>query len=53
MTPLSRVLACAEMSAETKTRLAREKKDLNPFALQREVDRQLQEIEAHRCAPEA
>ena len=53
VTPLSRVLACAEVTAETKTRLEREKKKLNPFALRREVDRQLKVIEAHRRPPEA
>ncbi|HOK78089.1 MAG TPA: integrase, partial [Verrucomicrobiota bacterium] len=52
-TPLSRVLACAEVTAETKARLEAEKKRLNPFALRREVDRQLREIEAQRRAPEA
>jgi len=53
VTPLSRVLACAEVTAETKARLESEKKKLNPFALRREVDRQLKEIEAHRRPPEA
>jgi hypothetical protein len=51
--PLSRVLACAQVPAQTKARLEAEKKTLNPFALRREVDRQLKEIEAHRRAPEA
>jgi hypothetical protein len=53
VTPLCRVLACAEVTAEAKARLATEKKTLNPFALRREVDRQLKEIEAHRRAPKA
>jgi len=53
VTPLSRVLACAEVKAQTKQRLETEKKNLNPFALRREVDRQLKVIEQHRRAPEA
>jgi hypothetical protein len=53
VTPLSRVLVCVEVATETKARLAAEKKNLNPFALRREVDRQLKEIEQHRRAPEA
>lgn len=53
LTPLARVLACAEVPQPTKTRLAAEKKKLNPFALRREVDRQLKDIEAHRRPPEA
>ena len=53
VTPLVRVLACAEVTAQTKQRLESEKKKLNPFALRREVDRQLKEIETHRRAPEA
>ena len=53
VTPWSRVLACVEVTAETKARLKNEKQNLNPFALRREVDRQLKEIEAHRRAPEA
>jgi hypothetical protein len=40
-------------AAAPTARLAREKKKLNPFALRREVDRQLQEIPAHRQAPGA
>lgn len=48
VTPLSRVLGCAQVSVETKGRLESEKKKLNPFALRREVDRQLKIIEAHR-----
>ncbi len=53
VTPLSRVLACTEVAAETKAQLQQEKEALNPFALRREVDRQLKIIEAHRRAPEA
>ena len=52
-TPLERVLACAEVSEETKARLNSEKKQLNPFALRREVDRHLQQIEARRRASQA
>lgn len=50
--PLDRALACAEVSAKTKTRLRAQKAALNPFALRREVDRQLKEIEAARRCPE-
>jgi hypothetical protein len=42
LTPLERVLASAEVSAATKAQLRAEKAALNPFALRREVDRQLQ-----------
>lgn len=49
-TPLARVLACAEVTAETKARLQRERAALNPFAVRREVDRQLKAIEASRRA---
>jgi hypothetical protein len=47
-TPLSRVLASAGVSQETKERLRAEKVGLNPFALRREVDRRLKEIERGR-----
>lgn len=49
-TPLSRVLACKEkeVSKETKTRLRAEKKSLNPFALRREIDRQMKIIDQQR-----
>ncbi len=47
-TPLSRVLASAEVSAETKQRLQKEKARLNPFALKQVVDRNLKEIAALR-----
>ena len=52
LTPLARVLASAEVSAATKTRLRREQAALNPLAVRREVDRQLREIEACRRLPE-
>ena len=47
-TPLNRVLACPEVSAETKRQLQQSKRQLNPFALRREVDRQLKEIDRNR-----
>jgi hypothetical protein len=47
-TPLARVLACGEVSAETKARLRTERAGLNAFAVRREVDRQLRAIEAVR-----
>src|SRR3989441_1790464 len=43
-TPLSRVLASAEVEPETKRRLEQEKARLNPFALKQEVTRSLKEI---------
>ena len=52
-TPLERVLACAEVSAATQAQLRAEKAALNPFALRREVDRQMKAIEAVRRAPPA
>ena len=51
LTPLCRVLACVEVPDETKERLKAHKLRLNPFALRREVDRQLKVIEAQRRAP--
>lgn len=48
MTPLARVLACDEVSATTKARLRAQKRASNPFALTREVQRQLKIIEASR-----
>lgn len=48
--PLARVLACAEVKPATKARLRAEKAALNPFAVRRQVDRQLKEIEAVRRA---
>jgi len=53
MTPLSRVLACPEVTAETKQRLRAEKQSLNPFALTREVERQMKVIEQNRRRREA
>jgi hypothetical protein len=47
-TPLARVLACGEVNEATKARLRTERAVLNPFALRREVDRQLRVIEAAR-----
>ena len=52
-TPLSRVLACAEVSGATKERLRQEKQANNPFALTREVARQLKVIEANRRRAQA
>jgi hypothetical protein len=43
---LTRVLACAEVSAQTKARLRAERAGMNAFAVRREVDRQLKAIEA-------
>jgi hypothetical protein len=51
-TPLERVLGCAEVSAATQARLRAEKAALNPFAVRREVDRRMKEIEATRHALE-
>lgn len=48
LTPLERVLACAEVSPATRALLRAQKAALNPFAVRREVDRQLQAIEAVR-----
>ena len=53
MTPLSRVLACAEVSAATKERLPAEKRARIPFALTREVERQMKVIEQNRRRAEA
>jgi hypothetical protein len=52
-TPLARVLASADITAETKARLRRDQAALNPFAVRREVDRQLKEIDRMRRSPEA
>jgi hypothetical protein len=49
-TPLARVLASAEVSSQTKQRLAQEKAGLNPFELKRVVQRSLKEISAQRRA---
>jgi len=47
-TPLSRVLASAEVTGPTKQRLRKEKSDLNPFALKLAVTRSLKAIAAMR-----
>lgn len=47
-TPLARVLASSDVTAETKRRLQQEKARLNPFALKREMDRSLKKIAALR-----
>ena len=52
-TPLARVLACAEVTPKMKQRLKQERAALNAFALRREVDRQIKEIEACRRSTEA
>ena len=49
-TPLARVLASTEVSAQTKQRLEQEKARLNPFALKQVVARSLKEIAAKRRA---
>jgi hypothetical protein len=49
-TPLARVLASAEVSAQTKRRLEKEKALLNPFALKQIVARSLKEIALLRRA---
>jgi hypothetical protein len=48
-TPLSRVLLCAQVSEATKKDLRGQKARLNPFAVRREVDRHLKQIERLRC----
>jgi hypothetical protein len=49
-TPLTRVLASAEVTAQTKQRLQQHKARLNPFALKQAVDRSLKEIASLRRA---
>jgi hypothetical protein len=49
-TPLARVLASAEVTAETKQRLQRDKAGLNPFVLKQAVDQGLKEIALLRQA---
>ncbi len=49
-TPLARVLASPEVSAQTKQRLQQEKARLNPFALKQVVDRSMKEIAVMRRA---
>jgi hypothetical protein len=48
MTPLRRVRACAEVSAATKERLQAEPRASHPFALTREVERQMKVIAPNR-----
>jgi len=50
-TPLARVLASAEVSEATKTRLRQDKARLNPFALRKAVTRSLKAISAMRRGP--
>ena len=52
-TPLARVLACKDVATATKTQFKQERAVLNPFAVRREVDRQMKEIEACRRSSEA
>src|SRR5262245_16558366 len=47
-TPLKRVLACPQVSAEKKEQLRKQREGLNPFALKRAVDLQLKEIKRRR-----
>ena len=47
-TPLTRVLASAQVKLPTKQRLQQDKARLNPFALKQEVDRSLKEIASLR-----
>ena len=49
-TPLARVLASSEVTAQTKQRLQQEKARLNPFALKQIVERSLKEIATLRRA---
>ena len=49
-TPLTRVLASAEVTEQTKQRLQQHKARLNPFALKQAVDRSLKEIASLRRA---
>lgn len=47
-TPLERVLACEEASTEKKRELQQLQGRLNPFALRRQIDAALKEIDRHR-----
>jgi hypothetical protein len=47
-TPLQRVLVRGEVSAEKKAQLRQLHQSLNPFALRRQIDKQLKEIDAIR-----
>lgn len=52
-TPLSRVLDCRQVSKNTKARLRKEKGQLNPFQLRRDIDKQMKQIEQQRQLPQA
>jgi hypothetical protein len=52
-TPLARVLDCPQVAEPTKERLQAQRQALNPFALRREVDRQLKLIDHDRLLPSA
>ena len=47
-TPVARVLASEQVSAQTKTKLRQQKAGLNPFALKRQVEKSLKAINAIR-----
>jgi hypothetical protein len=47
-TPLARVLDCQEVGDKKKAQLRALRQTLNPFALRRQVDRQLKEIDQLR-----
>src|SRR6266850_2598744 len=47
-TPFARVLASPEVTPQTKLRLEKEKSQLNPFALKRQVDQSLKKVAALR-----
>ena len=49
-TPLARVLASAQVTPQTKSRLEQDKAALNPFALKREAARGLEQIASLRRA---
>jgi len=51
-TPLERGLACPEVSTKNKAQLRALRAELNPFALRREVDRRLKEIDQQRQRPD-
>ena len=53
LTPLTRVLECSEVQTPTKERLRAHKQSLNPFALRRQVDRQLKIIDQQRLLTRA
>src|SRR5436190_2775361 len=49
-TPFARVLASPEVTPQTKLRLEKEKSQLNPFVLKRQVDQSLKKIASKRRA---